>query len=71
MAKRLLRTVLCVTISLEVCERRKKRVEVEENYLGDSQYEKERFTDTYTEDFEDDENKADRFTDDYSEDFTD
>jgi hypothetical protein len=45
----------------------------EENYLGDSQYEKERFTDTYTEDFEDDENKADRFTDDnaYRENFTD
>jgi hypothetical protein len=43
----------------------------EENYLGDSQYEKERFTDTYTEDFEDDENKAERFTDDYHENFTD
>ena len=46
-------------------------VVAEENYLGDSQYEKERFTDTYTEDFEDDENKADRFTDDYHENFTD
>ena len=43
----------------------------EENYLGDSQYEQERFTDTYAEDFEDDENKADRFTDDYRENFTD
>jgi hypothetical protein len=43
----------------------------EENYLGDSQYEQERFTDTYSEDFEDDENKADRFTDDYRENFTD
>jgi hypothetical protein len=45
----------------------------EENYLGDSQYERERFTDTYSEDFEDDENKADRFTDDnaYREKFTD
>ncbi len=43
----------------------------EENYLGDSQFERERFTDTYSEDFEDDENKADRFTDDYHENFTD
>jgi hypothetical protein len=43
----------------------------EENYLADSQYEKERFTDTYTEDFEDDENKSERFTDEYSENFTD
>jgi hypothetical protein len=41
-----------------------------ENYLGDSHYEQERFTDTYSEDFEDDENKADRFTDDYNENFT-
>ncbi len=45
----------------------------EENYLGDSQYEKERFTDAYSENFEDDENKADKFTDDnaYRENFTD
>jgi hypothetical protein len=45
----------------------------EQNYQGDSQYERERFTDTYSEDFEDDENKADRFTDDnaYREKFTD
>jgi hypothetical protein len=43
----------------------------EENYLGDSQYEKERFTDTYTEDFTDDYDKGDRFTDDYHENFTD
>ena len=43
----------------------------EQNYLGDSEYERERFTDTYSEDFEDDENKADRFTDDYHENFTD
>jgi hypothetical protein len=43
----------------------------EENYLGDSQYERERFTDSYSEDFEDDENKADRFTDTYHENFTD
>jgi hypothetical protein len=45
--------------------------EEEQNYLGDSQYERERFTDRYSEDFEDDENKADRFTDDYHENFTD
>jgi hypothetical protein len=45
----------------------------EENYLGDSQYEKEKFADTYTEDFQDDYDKGDRFTDDnaYSEKFTD
>jgi hypothetical protein len=43
----------------------------EQNYLGDSQFERERFTDTYTEDFEDDENKDDRFSDDYHENFTD
>jgi hypothetical protein len=29
----------------------------EENYLGDSQYEQERFTDTYNEDFTDDYDK--------------
>jgi hypothetical protein len=43
----------------------------EQNYLGDNQYERERFTDTYSEDFEDDEDKADRFIDDYHENFTD
>jgi hypothetical protein len=43
----------------------------EENYLTDTHYEKERFTDRYTEYYEDDENKADRFTDTYHEDFTD
>jgi hypothetical protein len=43
----------------------------EENYLADTHYEQERFTDRYNEYFEDDENKADRFTDDYREDFTD
>jgi len=43
----------------------------EENYLGDSQFEKERFTDRYSENFEDDENKADRYTDEYRENFTD
>jgi hypothetical protein len=43
----------------------------EENYLADTHYEQERFTDRYNEYFEDDENKADRFTDDYHENFTD
>ena len=43
----------------------------EQNYLGDSQHEREKFTDTYSENFEDDENKDDRFTDDYHENFTD
>jgi hypothetical protein len=43
----------------------------QQNYLGDRQYERERFTDTYSENFEDDENKADRFTDEYRENFTD
>jgi hypothetical protein len=43
----------------------------EQNYLGDRQYEEERFTDTYSENFEDDENKADRYTDEYRENFTD
>ena len=39
----------------------------------DHQYEQERFTDEYSEDFRDDYNKADRFTDDnaYRENFTD
>lgn len=39
----------------------------EKNYRG----ERERFTDKYSEYFQDDENKADRFTDDYHENFTD
>ena len=45
----------------------------EENYLTDTHYEQERFTDRYNEYFEDDENKAERFTDDnaYREKFTD
>jgi hypothetical protein len=34
----------------------------EEDYPTDSQYEQERFTDAYSEDFRDDYNKADRFT---------
>jgi hypothetical protein len=34
----------------------------DEEYQTDSQYEQERFTDTYTEDFRDDYNKTDRFT---------
>ena len=43
-----------------------------EEYQTD-RYEKERFTDTYTEDFRDDYDKVDRFTDDnaYRENFTD
>src|ERR1041385_485267 len=36
----------------------------EENYRGDSQYERERFTDRYSEDFRDDYDNVDRFTDD-------
>ena len=40
------------------------QVEQEDSYQTD-RYEQERFTDTYSEYFEDDENKADRFTDDY------
>ncbi len=43
--------------------------EEEQNYLGDSQYERERFTDTYNENFEDE--YSDRYTDDYRENFTD
>jgi hypothetical protein len=55
------------------CNNQEQQVAEEENYLTDTQYEKERFTDAYSEDFEDDENKADRFTDDnaYRENFTD
>jgi hypothetical protein len=46
------------------------QVEQEDSYQTD-RYEQERFTDTYSEYFEDDENKAERFTDDYHENFTD
>jgi hypothetical protein len=42
----------------------------EETYLGDNQYAQYRFTDTYSEYFEDDGNKADRFIDNYYENFT-
>jgi hypothetical protein len=44
------------------------KVEQEDSYQTD-RYEQERFTDTYSEYFE--ENKAERFTDDYHENFTD
>jgi hypothetical protein len=48
------------------------QVEAEEqNYQGDSQYERERFTDRYSEDLRDDYDNVDRFTDDYRENFTD
>jgi hypothetical protein len=55
------------------CNNQEQQVAEEENYLTDTQYEKERFTDAYSENFEDDENKADRFTADnaYRENFTD
>ena len=43
----------------------------EEDCQIDQQYEQERFTDEYSEYFEDDENKADRLTDDYQEDLKD
>lgn len=48
------------------------RGQVSEEYKID-QYQQERFTDVYTEYFQDDENKADRFTDDnaYREKLTD
>jgi hypothetical protein len=44
-----------------------------EEYQSDRHYEQERLTDTYSEYFQDDENKADRFTDDnaHREKFTD
>jgi hypothetical protein len=58
-------------IAQEDNDNQEQQVVAEENYLGDSQYEKERFTDTYTEDFTDDYDKGDRFTDDYHENFTD
>ena len=35
----------------------------EENHLDDTHYEREKFTDGYSEDFKDDENRDDRFTD--------
>ena len=55
------------------CNNQEQQVAEQENYLSDTHYEQERFTDAYSEDFEDDENKADRFTDDnaYRENFTD
>ena len=43
----------------------------EEDCQTDQQYEQERFTDEYSEYFEDDESRADRFTDDYNEDLKD
>jgi hypothetical protein len=44
----------------------------DKEYQTEHQYEQERFTDTYHEDFRDDENKDDRFTDNACrEDFTD
>ena len=46
------------------------QLEQEDSYQTD-RYEQERFTDTSSEYFEDDENKANRFTDDYHENFTD
>ena len=42
-----------------------------QNDQEEQQYEQERFTDEYSEYFEDDENKAERFTDEYRENFTD
>jgi hypothetical protein len=60
------------TVAQEENDSQEQQVAAEEqNYLGDNQYERERFTDTYSEDFEDDEDKADRFIDDYHENFTD
>jgi hypothetical protein len=54
------------------CNNQEQQVaEEEQNYLGDSQFERERFTDTYSEDFRDDYDNVDRFTDDYHESFTD
>jgi hypothetical protein len=55
------------------CNNQEQQVAEEENYLSDHHYEQERFTDAYSEYFQDDENKSDRFTDDnaYRENFTD
>ena len=50
-------------------ENNQKQLAEEENYRGDSQFERERFTDTYSEDFEGE--YIDRFTDEYRENFTD
>jgi hypothetical protein len=47
---------------------KEQQVSDEEGYQIGQQ---ERFTDEYSEHFEDDENEADRFTDDYNEDFKD
>jgi hypothetical protein len=53
-------------------QEQQQQVEAEEqNYQGDSQYERERFTDRYSEDLRDDYDNVDRFTDDYRENFTD
>jgi hypothetical protein len=45
------------------------QISKEENYRGDSHFEKERFTDRYNENFEDD--YSDRYNDEYHENFTD
>ena len=54
-------------------ENNQEQLAEEENYRGESQFERERFTDTYSEDFRDDYDNVDRFTDDnaYRENFTD
>ena len=58
-------------IAQEENDSQEQQVAAEQNYLGDSQYERERFTDKYNEGFEDDENKDDRFTDEYRENLID
>jgi hypothetical protein len=58
-------------IAQEENDSQEQQVAAEQNYLGDSQYKRERFTDKYNEGFEDDENKDDRFTDEYRENFID
>ena len=58
-------------IAQEENDSQEQQVAAEQNYLGDNQYERERFTDKYNEGFEDDENKDDRFTDEYRENFID
>jgi hypothetical protein len=55
----------------QIVQQDNQEVPQEKNCLTDTHYEQERFTDAYSENFEDDENKADRFTDDYHENFTD
>ena len=49
---------------------KEQEVSDKEQYQTD-RYEQEKFTDTYTEDFTDDNDKVDRFTDTYRENFTD